>query len=121
MTYQHIKYKDEITIDFYEKGYKKNGLLDGKGMRKYLSGKHKGTILEGIFKKGHLISGKITDNMNFIKIGKFNNFKLNGQECTKIFPDGTKHTGNFKNDFLNGTGTTICPRFKTEGIFVNGI
>lgn len=119
LTTQH-KYKEEYSTHFYEKGYKKNGLLDGKGLRKYLTGKKKGTVLKGNFKDGYLISGKIIDNMNFIKIGKFNNLKLYGPDCTKIYPDGTKHIGDFKDDFLNGSGKTISNGYINEGKFING-
>jgi len=93
-----------------------NGLKDGHGFLLF----NKGDRIEGEFKLGKLISGKLTRLNGNQYEGEFKNSKYDGKGIlTK--KSGKRYEGEFKNGSRNGKGKFTFPDgSKYEGEFKNG-
>ena len=96
-------FNGDVEIGFFLE----NQLHSKKGIKETEGGL---AILLGEFEKGRFIHGEKHYAQGNIKlIGNFENEALTGKKGVKLFPNGLKYKGEFKNDRLNGLGTKIFP------------
>lgn len=93
---------------------------DGKRLKGKLVDKTTGDILEGSFSKGNLVIGKITFSDGSSLEGKFNEGKLEGDNCIQINTDGTSLTGKFTAGELTSGKIADNLGHVQDGDFLNG-
>lgn len=100
----------------------KNGFADGSGTESWSQNGVAGNIVSGTYRDGHLIGRVTVKYPNGIEyIGTLQENGQPGGAGTKIHPNGTRYTGDFRDGKFEGQGVLILANGeKYVGHFQNG-